>query len=234
MFRPVCFSVCQWHPGVVEINKRCGRRGKGVSTDPSKTNKTSKVANDGAVTAVKPSDQFSFSSRVSSFPCCPSLPKPTHIILICLFDLSTPKQPFRYPIVPLFARHILVPSTPGDMLPFYQIAGNAVGTTFVYHMLNMALNLFGYRMGDVHSIVFFGFMLMCATNAFRSNPFFDQQDMEKWSRLTTLFLFGFQKKGLQLFNLVRSKEWLQLCTLCFRLAFMCYSTGNVLGGLRAM
>lgn len=101
-------------------------------------------------------------------------------------------------------------------------------------MLNMALNLFGYRMGDVHSIVFFGFMLMCATNAFRSNPFFDQQDMEKWSRLTILFLFGFQKEGLQLFNLVRSKEWLQLCTLCFRLAFMCYSTGNVLGGLHAM
>lgn len=124
MFRPVCFSACQWHPEVVEINKGCGRRGKGKSTDPSKTNKTSKVANDGAVTAVKPSDQFSFSSRVSSFPCCPSLPKPTHIILICLFDLSTPKQPFRYPIVPLFARHILVPSTPGDMLPFYQIAGN--------------------------------------------------------------------------------------------------------------
>lgn len=99
-------------------------------------------------------------------------------------------------------------------------------------MLNMALNLFGYRMGDVHSIVFFGFMLMCATSAFRSNPFFDHQNMQEWSLLTTLFLLlGFQKERLQLFNLARSQEWLQLCTLCFRLSYMSYSTGSILDGL---
>lgn len=228
-----CFCACQWHLRPVQpgIHKGGGRRGKGESPDPSKPNKTCEVANNGAVTAVKPSDQESFLIRVSSFPCCTSLPKPRHIIRICLFLLSTPKQPFRCSIVPLFARHILVPYTPDDMLPFRLLVGNAVTGTFAYYLISIAPYM---PVGDVHSIMFFVTILILGNCAFRDDGAFEHADMENWSRLTTLFLLVFQKEGVQLFNLARSQEWLQLCELCLRLASMSYSTGNVLGGFDAM